>query len=128
MAAWGEAPGGLFSCPGTLGRMGWLTAVLLVYGLLNIGLGLEAFLAKGSTISLVAAGTAGLLVIGFAALAKSYPKPGYIGAAVVAILLIGRFMGPLMAKKQIYPAGVMVVASVAVLVCLAVGHFMARKG
>lgn len=127
MAARAEAPGGLFSALGTLPRMGWLTVVLLAYGLMNIGLGLEAFLEKGSVVSLVAAGTAGLLVIGFTALAKTYPKPGYIGVAVVAVLLIGRFMGPLMAQKQVFPAGVMVVSSVAVLVCLAIGHLLARK-
>lgn len=104
---------------------------MVAYGIFNIALGVEAFVAKGSVVSLIAAGTAGLLVLVAVALTKKYPRIGYILAALVCLGLIGRFL-PVFLKDttNVYPALTVVVVSAIVLVALVGSHFaaMSRRG
>ena len=99
--------------------MSWFNPVLFIYAILNIGMGLVAYINKKSVPSLIAGVAAGALVIFFVTLAKSNPKVGYIGAGVVALLILGRFMGPLISTGKIYPAGILVAGSViAIITCV----------
>ena len=104
-----------------------VNVVVLVYALLSIGMGLYGYFAKGSWQSAVAGGVAGLLLLGTLALAKSHPRWGRIGAAVIALLLLGRFAGPFFKTGDWVPAGVMMIASVIALAVLIGGHVMATR-
>ncbi len=106
--------------------MSWINPVLFAYAILNIVFGLAGFINKHSLPSLIAGVAAGVLVIGFVTLAKTNPKVGYIAAGVIALLLVGRFMGPMITKQQIYPAGILVAASVLALIASGVGAFGSR--
>ena len=101
--------------------------VVLVYALLTIVMGLYGYFAKGSWQSAVAGGVVGLLLLGTLALAKTYPRWGRIGAAVLALLMIGRFAGPFFKTMDWVPAGVMFIASVITVLVLVGGHFMAMQ-
>jgi len=92
--------------------MPWTVIVLFVYGVFTIAMGLAGFIHGHSLPSLISGGIAGVLVLVAASLAKGQPKVGFGLALVVALLMIGRFMGPLMSKHQLYPAGIIVGASV----------------
>jgi hypothetical protein len=74
--------------------------------------------------SLVGGGAAGILVIGFAALTKTNPRVGFIGATVVALLVAGRF-GAKAFQGVIYPAGIIFVVSLAFALTLVLAHFAA---
>jgi uncharacterized membrane protein (UPF0136 family) len=103
----------------------WL---MVAYGLMNIGLGLEAFIAKGSIISLAAGGGAGVLMLVCVYLTKDRPRIGYIGAAVICLALIGNFLPKFLKDTtKIYPALVVTIASVIVFVALAASHMMATR-
>lgn len=105
--------------------MSWLGVVLFFYALLNIGGGIEGYMAKGSIASLISGVASGLILIGAATLAKSNPKIGYGIAAFVTVATAGFFISRYVKSHAVWPALVMIVASVLVLVCLIVGHFMA---
>jgi uncharacterized membrane protein (UPF0136 family) len=105
--------------------MGWLQASLVVYGLLNIGLGALAY--SKSPISLYAGGGAGLVILICAWLAKTQPKVAYIVAAIVCVALLGQFGRKMMQEFQLYPGFVIVASSALMLILLVVGHFAARS-
>jgi uncharacterized membrane protein (UPF0136 family) len=105
--------------------MNWLSASLVLYGLLNIVLGLLAY--SKSPVSLYAGGGAGLVAIIAALIAKSNPKVGYVLGALVCIALLGRFLPKILKEFQLYPGFVIVAASAVMLVLLIVGHFAARR-
>jgi uncharacterized membrane protein (UPF0136 family) len=107
--------------------MGWLNPVLVSYSLLNILFGVAGYVSKKSVISLVAGVVAGAIVLGAVALAKSHPKIGYGIAAVVALLLLGRFAGPAFSKQEVYPSGILAAASLIALLALVFGHFLSRN-
>lgn len=108
--------------------MRWLDGVLIAFGGFNILAGLKAYFAPvPSLISLIAAGVTGLIIIGGAALAKSHPKVGYAIATLATLLVGGRMLGAYMKTQAIWPALVFTILSAAVLACLVVGHFMAKK-
>lgn len=104
----------------------WLDALVLVYGALLIGLGLEAYLAKQSLPSLLGGGGLGLAAIFFAAFTSVNPRVGRIGAAVVTLLTLGRFV-PALLKEPKWSNIVLVVASLIVFGCLGAGHMLAMK-
>jgi uncharacterized membrane protein (UPF0136 family) len=103
--------------------MTWLPWTILAYGVLNIVMGLIGYLNKGSMVSLIAGGAAGLLIIAAAALARTHPRWGYFFAFVLALMLLGRFAGPFVRTQQIFPAGVMAAASLLMAGILVYAHF-----
>ena len=107
--------------------MAWICPGLIVYGLVSIVMGVLGYVNKHSVMSLVAGVAAGIIVIGAAAMAKTNPKVGFIACAVIALLMLGRFVPPVLKENQLYPAGIMVVSSLAVLLALAVAHFQQPK-
>lgn len=107
--------------------MGWLSGVLVAYALLNIGGGIAGYLSpKHSVPSVISGVAAGVLLLGAAALAASFPKPGYVLAAIVTVADLGFFSTRLAKGGGIWPAGVMAAASLLVLICLIAAHFGAR--
>lgn len=101
---------------------------MVAFGLFNIGLGLEAFIAKGSLVSLIAAGTAGLLMLGCVALTKNYPRVGYIAATIICLALIGNFLPKFLKDTtKVYPALVVTVASAIMASALVGSHLASMK-
>lgn len=106
--------------------MGWLNTVVILYALLNIGGGVEGFLAKHSVPSVISGVTAGILLVVGVMLASN-SRAGYILCAIVALGDLGYFASAIARKGfALWPAGVMVAASAVVLVCLALAHFQAK--
>jgi hypothetical protein len=105
--------------------MQWLDALVLFYGILLIVMAVIGFL-KGSVISLIVGGVCGALEIGFAALAKSNPRVGRIGSAVISLLILGQFL-PAYFAKHLTTALILWVSSLIVFVCLLGGHLYAMR-
>jgi len=104
-------------------------AAIIIYGLIMLGMAVQAYLVKASVMSLVAGGGVGVIEIGLAALSKTHPRVGYIGAAVVALIPLGRFIPTLVKDGQlvIYPALIGTVLSVGLALFLVGGHFMSKR-
>lgn len=111
-----------------------INSVLIAYGILCIGLGVQAFMFpfeghKASPMSLIAGGLLGVLAIGSVFLWTKNPRAGRILALVPPVLALGKFGRDFMKDtSKIYPAGLMVVASVVVIILLASGHISKNKG
>ena len=104
--------------------MGWIGVSLLLYGLLNIVLGVLAY--SKSSVSLYAGGGAGLVAIIAAFISRSNPKVGYVIGGIVALALLGRFLPKLISDFQLYPGFVIVASSVAVLIIVLYGLLAAK--
>jgi uncharacterized membrane protein (UPF0136 family) len=117
--------GSPFFASGTLLSMGWLQGVMLSYGVFSIAMGLVGYLGPSkSVVSLIAGGIAGLLVIGFAALSKTNPRVGFIGAAVVGLLMALNFATKTF-SGVVYPAGIIFAVSLLFVIVLVAAHFAA---
>lgn len=103
-----------------------LRTSLLLFGLLNVGMGIHGAI-QGSMVSLAAAGGAGLLAIVGALVAKNKPSIGFGIGAVVCVALLGNFVPKLVKQFTIYPAGVAAGAAALMLFMLAYGHFASRR-
>ena len=106
--------------------MGWLQVCLVVYGILNIGLGIHGY-SSGSAVSLIAGGGAGVLALVAAWLAKEHSKLAYGGAAVVCLLVFGGMLPRLIKSFTIYPGLVVEAASAIMLILLLAGHFAKKS-
>lgn len=100
---------------------------MVAWALLMIGMGAEAFFAKGSTVSLLAGGGAGVLMLVCVWLTGSRPRIGYIGASVVSLAIVGRFLPVYLKSGTVYPALVATLASIALFVALVLGHLLAVR-
>lgn len=103
-----------------------VNVIVAIYGLLSIALGFYGYLEKGSSVSLIAGGITGLLLLGSVALAKTNPRVARIGAAVIALLMLGQ-MGRSAMKEPKWHTITMAVASLIVLIILVGGHFAAMS-
>jgi uncharacterized membrane protein (UPF0136 family) len=92
--------------------MAWSTAILYLFGILNIVLGIVGFVRAKSVASLIGGGVAGILVLVAAFLSKQHPRIGYGLAILVSIALIGRFATKLTGNGPVYAARITVAASV----------------
>jgi len=106
--------------------MGWLNIVLILYGLLDIAMGVLGFARAHSIGSLLGGGIGGLIVLGSVVLTKWKPREARIAALAVALLVAGKFAAGAF-SNQLYPSGILFAASVAVVVCLALGHMAGMK-
>ncbi len=104
--------------------MTWLKVIIILYAILNIGGGIEGFIAKHSIPSIAAGSFFGVLLLVGVFLAGSNSKVGYGICAVVVLANLGFFVQGLTKGKGLWPAGVMVIASVLTLGCLLAAHFM----
>lgn len=71
--------------------MAWPRALVGLYGLFNIGVGVLAYVNTGSRPSLIAAGTIGGLLLICFALIPNKPRLGYIGATLISLLVAVQF-------------------------------------
>lgn len=108
--------------------MNWVQIVACIYGLVSIGVGAEAMIAKGSVPSIAAGGAIGILSVVGAVLATNRPTIGYALVALACLAMLGKFVPTLMKGFALYPAGLMVAAAVITLASLIIGHFMNRPG
>jgi uncharacterized membrane protein (UPF0136 family) len=108
--------------------MPWLNILLILFSLLNIGLGIYGYAEKGIVVSLIAGCVAGLLMIGTVALAKSNPRWGRIASMVVAFALLGRFLPAFIKTGDWLPAGILTVSSAIVVIALVLGHLIGMMG
>ena len=111
--------------------MGWLSFVVLFYGIANLVMGVQAYFFSSvnhpSIMSLIGGGGCGIVLIVMAALSKTNPKVAFSVSSVVAMALVGMFAKKALVDHILYPATVSVVLGVATLICLLVGHFLASK-
>jgi len=106
--------------------MPWLNIILLLYCLLNVVMGTLGYINKGSLISLIAGVTAAIVILASMVWTRTNPRSGRITSLIVAVLLLGRF-APKAFQNQLYPAGIMFVCSLVVIICLCAGHMMGMK-
>lgn len=109
----------------------FINVAIAVLGVLSIALGAQASFApreghEASIISFIAGGAIGVLLLGSIALWKKNPRAGRIMAAVLCLLIIGRF-APTVASKGFYPGGLLVAVSGITFILLGAGHMMAKK-
>ena len=104
-----------------------INGALYAYGILCIGMGVEAFIAKKSVMSLIGGGAIGVLMIASIFVWQKNARAGRIMSLVVALAGMGRFVKPFISEGIIYPAGVMVIASLLVIGLLISGHLSAMK-
>ncbi len=106
--------------------MAWLNGVIVAYALLSLGGGIAGYVSKGSFASVGAAIVTAALLLGGTALAKSNAGMGYGIVTFGTVATLGFFGMRYAQKGTVWPALVMVIASVVVLGCLVAGHFMKK--
>jgi uncharacterized membrane protein (UPF0136 family) len=84
----------------------------IVFGLLTIVGGVIGYVKAGSTASIIAGSISGLLLLGAAFLLSDHLALGLAVAALVSILLAGRFIPAFLKTGHVMPAGLMSVLSV----------------
>lgn len=105
---------------------------MVVYGLALIGMGIQAYFfphdgGKPSSVSLLAAGGSGALVLFLTWLSFNHPRPSYIITIFVALLIAGRFLANVGKGLPFYPAIVSIVLSFALIAILLSGHLIAMS-
>lgn len=109
--------------------MPWPRVLVFLYGIFNLGLAIQSYFFptdKPSPISLITAGTIGILTLVCFAIIPSKPRIGYIGATVLAVLVAGNFAKKALVEGKVYPAGVAFGVSIVVALALTAAHFLAR--
>ncbi len=84
----------------------------IVFGLLTIAGGIMGYVSKGSMPSIIAGSISGILLLVAAFLLPSHAVFGLALAAVVALLLAGRFVPAFAKTGSLMPAGLMSILSV----------------
>jgi uncharacterized membrane protein (UPF0136 family) len=106
-------------------------AVTFIYGIFNIAMGIHGYVGAGSKASIIAGCAVGILCIFFAALSKTHPRVGYIGAAIVGVLTALQWIPHLFNKDThelvIYPAMVGLIVSAVFVIYLLGAHFLAKS-
>lgn len=104
-----------------------MDVVVLLDALVLIVMGILGFAEGHSVPSLVAGVLFGGLLLGFLAYTKTNPRVGRIGAAVVSLLPLGRFLPSLIKTGKIYPAGIIVFCGIVTFCVLGAGHMIAMS-
>lgn len=113
-----------------------LDALVLVYGLLLIALGVIGYVVGHHFMSLVGGGTAGVLVLGFLYITAKKRQLGRIGVAVVSLLMFLMFAGTIVnpptpkpgdPPRKTWQAYTAASASLVVFLALGLGHMTAMK-
>lgn len=106
----------------------WLSATIAAYAVLTIAGGIAGYLGPSKSMASLMAGV-GIGVLMFVGLAVASKKPtiGYAITAVLTLALIGRMLPGFLRTQDIWPAGIMAFAGIAVLIAHIVGHLKAGK-
>jgi uncharacterized membrane protein (UPF0136 family) len=83
----------------------------IVFGLLSIAGGVMGYVKAGSTISLIAGGITGVLLLLAAFLLPKYLEAGLILALLTSLLLAGQFVPKFIRTGKMMPAGMMALLS-----------------
>jgi uncharacterized membrane protein (UPF0136 family) len=84
----------------------------IIFGLLTIAGGVIGYVSKGSVPSIIAGSISGLALLVAAYLLPGNAVAGLVIAALVSILLAGRFVPAFIKTGHVMPAGMMSVLSV----------------
>lgn len=84
----------------------------IVFGLLTIAGGIMGYVKAGSTASIIAGSISGVLLLVAAFLLPGNVAAGLVLAAVVSLLLAGRFLPAFIKTGAFMPAGLMAILSV----------------
>lgn len=105
-----------------------LDGIVIGYAILNLLFGILGYLRGGSKPSLFAGVAVGVVVLFGITLARSHRKVGYSICAIMAAVVLLRFIVPAIRDVQIYPAMILVAASVVTLGALGFGHLASLRG
>jgi len=84
----------------------------IVFGLLTIAGGIMGYVSKGSMPSIIAGSISGLLLLAAAFLLPNHAAIGLAVAAIVSVLLAGRFVPAFIKTGSLMPAGMMSILSI----------------
>ena len=84
----------------------------IVFGLLTIAGGIMGYVSKGSMPSIIAGSISGILLLAAAFLLPNHAAIGLAVAAIVSVLLAGRFVPAFIKTGSLMPAGMMSILSV----------------
>jgi uncharacterized membrane protein (UPF0136 family) len=84
----------------------------IVFGLLTIAGGIMGYVSKGSMPSVIAGSLSGVALLAAAFLLPDHVVAGLILAALVSVLLAGRFLPAFIKTGAMMPAGMMAILSV----------------
>lgn len=112
-----------------------LDGIVFAYGVFLILMGALGYLLSKHIISLIAGGTAGLLVLVFLAITAKNRQAGRIGVAVVSLLMFLNFAGAIArnltattpSKTPVWQAYTIAPISILVFLALGLGHMSAVK-
>jgi uncharacterized membrane protein (UPF0136 family) len=111
--------------------MKFLPTVLIVYGIINIVGGVVGFAMAGSPASLIAGGTAGVLIVLCGVAAKNKPALAYRSAAILTLILLGFWVFRIVELnnegRSIMMALGNTILAIMVFGLLGYGHFAAQK-
>lgn len=84
----------------------------IIFALLTIAGGIMGYVKAGSTASIIAGSISGILLLVAAFLLPTHIAAGLVLAAVVSVLLAGRFLPAFLKTGKPMPAGMMSILSV----------------
>jgi uncharacterized membrane protein (UPF0136 family) len=84
----------------------------IVFGLLTIAGGIMGYVSKGSMPSIIAGSISGILLLAAAFLLPNHAAIGLAVAAIVSVLLAGRFVPAFIKTGSLMPAGMMSILSI----------------
>jgi uncharacterized membrane protein (UPF0136 family) len=84
----------------------------IIFGLLTIAGGIMGYVSKGSMPSIIAGSISGLLLLVAAFVLPTHAALGLALAAIVSVLLAGRFVPAFIKTGSLMPAGLMSILSV----------------
>lgn len=104
-----------------------LDALVLVYAILLIALGIYAYLDVHHLPSMLGGVGSGVVELLFLAYTSKNPRVGRMGAAIVALLLFFMFFGMMIQKGPAWNNVTIALASLIVVVALVGGHMTAMS-
>jgi uncharacterized membrane protein (UPF0136 family) len=84
----------------------------IIFGLLTIAGGIMGYVSKGSMPSIIAGSISGILLLAAAFFHPTHAAIGLAVAAIVSVLLAGRFVPAFIKTGSLMPAGMMSILSV----------------
>ena len=84
----------------------------IIFGLLTIAGGVMGYVSKGSMPSIIAGSISGILLLVAAFILPTHAALGLALAAIVSVLLAGRFVPAFIKTGSLMPAGMMSILSV----------------
>jgi uncharacterized membrane protein (UPF0136 family) len=100
-----------YGCDGSAHMIGPARIYFIIFGLLTIAGGIMGYVKAGSTASIIAGSISGILLLLGAFLLPTNLAAGLAIAALVSVLLAGRFVPAFLKTGNAMPAGMMAILS-----------------